>query len=136
LIDSKLSFYFVNYFGFLNIKSVNIYAIPPVISTTLLFYKLDTLSLKQKNLPVLEITCFFPHSYSCNGLGATHIGLHLSTHPEKRNMLYPILAATFVSIVLYRIHVIDSGPNMTLKVYDNVIKIVMWLTQDLIWRLW
>ena len=25
----------------------------------------------------------FPHSYSGDGLGATHLGLHLSTHAEK-----------------------------------------------------
>jgi hypothetical protein len=47
-------------FGFLNIKSVKIYAIPYIFSTTLLLYKLDTLLLKQKNLPVLGITGFFP----------------------------------------------------------------------------
>jgi hypothetical protein len=46
-------------FGFLNIKSVKIYAIPYIFSTTLLLYKLDTLLLKQKNLPVLDITGFF-----------------------------------------------------------------------------
>jgi hypothetical protein len=42
-------------FGFLNIKSVKTY----IFSTTLLLYKLDTLLLKQKNLPVLDITGFF-----------------------------------------------------------------------------
>jgi hypothetical protein len=46
-------------FGFLNIKSVKIYAIPYIFSTTLLLYKLDTLLLKQKNLPVLDLTDFF-----------------------------------------------------------------------------
>ena len=46
-------------FGFLNIKSVKIYAIPFIFSTTLLLYKLDTLLLKQKNLLVLDITGFF-----------------------------------------------------------------------------
>jgi hypothetical protein len=46
-------------FGFLNIKSVKTYAIPYIFSTTLLLYKLDTLLLKQKNLPVLDITAFF-----------------------------------------------------------------------------
>jgi hypothetical protein len=46
-------------FDFLNIKSVKIYAIPYIISTTLLWYKLDTLLLKQKNMPVLDITGFF-----------------------------------------------------------------------------
>ena len=35
--------------GFLNIKSVKIYAIPYIFATTLLLYKLDTLLLKQKN---------------------------------------------------------------------------------------
>jgi hypothetical protein len=46
-------------FGFLNIKSVKTYAIPFIFSKTLLLYKLDTLLLKQKNLPVLDITGFF-----------------------------------------------------------------------------
>ena len=32
-----------------------------IFSTTLLLYKLDTLLLKQKNLPVLDITGFFFH---------------------------------------------------------------------------
>jgi hypothetical protein len=41
-------------FGILNIKSVKIYAIPYIFSRTLLLYKLDTLLLKQKNLPVLD----------------------------------------------------------------------------------
>jgi hypothetical protein len=42
-------------FDFLNIKSVKIYAIPYIFSTTLLLYKLDTLLLKQMNFPVLDI---------------------------------------------------------------------------------
>jgi hypothetical protein len=46
-------------FGFLNIKSIKIYAIPYIFSTTLLLYKLDTLLLKQNSLPVLDITEFF-----------------------------------------------------------------------------
>jgi hypothetical protein len=45
--------------------------------------KLDTLLLKQKNLPVLDITVVFPHSYSGDDIGAKHLGLHLSTHAEK-----------------------------------------------------
>ena len=43
-------------FDFLNIKSVKTYAIPYIFSTTLLLYKLDTLLLKQENMPVLDIT--------------------------------------------------------------------------------
>ena len=39
-------------FGFLNIKRVKIYDIPFIVATPLLLYKLDTLLLKQKNLPV------------------------------------------------------------------------------------
>jgi hypothetical protein len=41
-----------------------------IFSTTLLLYKLDTLLLKQKNLPVLDITVVFPHSYSGDDIGA------------------------------------------------------------------
>ena len=43
----------------------------------------------------------FPHEYPGDGLGATHLGLHLSTHAEKRNPLYPIRATYFVSIIMY-----------------------------------
>ena len=68
-----------------------------LFSTTLLLYKLDTLLLKQKNFPVLDITgFFFPHSYSGDDLGAMH--------SEKRNPCYPIRAASFVSILLYLSH--------------------------------
>ena len=73
-------------FGFLNIKSVKIYAIPFIFATTLLLYKLDTLLiLKQNNFVRIGYNGFlFPHSYSGDGLGATHLGLHLSTHAEKK----------------------------------------------------
>ena len=47
----------------------------------------------------------FQHSYSGDGLGTMHLGRHLSTHAEKKNLLYPIRAASFVSIVLYPIHI-------------------------------
>ena len=52
-------FVIVVLFGFLNIKSVKIYAIPYIFATALLLYKLDTLLLKQKKRPVLDITGFF-----------------------------------------------------------------------------
>jgi hypothetical protein len=41
-------FLIVVLFGFLNIKSEKIYAIPHIFSTTLLLYKLDTLLLKPR----------------------------------------------------------------------------------------
>jgi hypothetical protein len=66
-------------FDFLNIKSVNTYAIPYIFSTTLLLYKLDTLLLKQKNLLVLDITGFFFRMST----QVTDLGIHLSTHAEK-----------------------------------------------------
>jgi hypothetical protein len=56
-------------FGFLNIKSVKIYAIPYIFSTTLARVGYNGF--------------LFPHSYSGDGIGATHLGLHLSTHAEK-----------------------------------------------------
>ena len=53
-----------------------------------LLYKLDTVLLKQKKLPVLDITGFWPSpEYSCG----------------KSYPLYPIRATSFVSIVLYPI---------------------------------
>jgi hypothetical protein len=63
---------------------------PFIFSTTLLFHKLDTLLLKQKNLPVVDITGFFlrTSAFTCVLM-------------RKRNPLYPIQAASFVSIVLY-----------------------------------
>jgi hypothetical protein len=112
-------------FGFLNIKSVKIYAIPFIFSTTLLLHKLDLyIIIETKEFARIGYNGFlFPHSYSGDGLGATHLGLHLSTHAEKetryaprpspeyscgkRNLLYPIRAASFVSIVLYLILVIQ-----------------------------
>ena len=77
-------------------------------STTLLLYKLDTLLLKQKKRPVLDITGFFFRirtqvtalclpEYSCG----------------KRNPLYPIRTASFVSIVLYPMHM--PGVNCMFK---------------------
>ena len=85
-------------FGFLNIKSVKIYAIPFIFSTTLLLHKLDLyIIIETKEFARIGYNGFlFPHSYSGDGLGATHLGLHLSTHAE-----------TFVSIVLYLILVIQ-----------------------------
>ena len=90
-------------------------------------YKLDTLLLKQKNLPVFDITGFLFRMST--QVKAEVPGLHLSTHAEKetryiqygpprpspeyscgkRNPLYPIRAASFVSIVLYIILIIKSG---------------------------
>ena len=56
---------------------------PFICSTTLLLYKLDTLLLKQKNVPVLDITGFFFRIRTqVTAFGATHLGLHLSTHAE------------------------------------------------------
>ena len=72
-------------FGFLNIKSVKIYAIPFIFSTTLLLHKLDLyIIIETKEFARIGYNGFlFPHSYSGDGLGATHLGLHLSTHAEK-----------------------------------------------------
>ena len=74
MTDKKFLFYFlliVVLFDFLNIKSVKIYAMPYIFSTTLLLYKLDdTLLLKQMNVPALDntVTGFF---------------FHIRTHAEK-----------------------------------------------------
>ena len=82
-------------FDFLNIKS----AIPYICSTTLLLYKLETNEFYR----IRYNGILFPHSYSGDGLGATHLGLHLSTHVEKETRYIKIRAASFVSIVLYPI---------------------------------
>jgi hypothetical protein len=40
--------------------------------------------IETKEFARIEYNVFlFPHSYSGDGLGATHLGLHLSTHAEK-----------------------------------------------------
>jgi hypothetical protein len=94
-------------FDFLNIKSVKIYAIPMVLpyifSTTLLLYKLDTLLLKQMNFPILDITGFFFRI--CTQVMALVLCTSAFTWVlmRKRNLLYPIQAASFVSMVLYPI---------------------------------
>jgi len=75
-------------FGFLNIKSVKIYAIPFIFSTTLLLFKLDTLLLKKKNLPVLDITGFFFRIRTqVTALVLMHLCLPLSTHAEKNPVI-------------------------------------------------
>jgi hypothetical protein len=72
-------------FDFLNIKSVKTYVIPYIFSTTPLLYKLDTLLLKQRNLPVLDITVFFFRILHCrqrapvekvlSASGTSHLGM-------------------------------------------------------------
>ena len=57
------------------------YAIPYIFATTLLLYKLDTLLMKQKNLPVLDITGFVFRIRT--RVTALALGLHLSTYAEK-----------------------------------------------------
>jgi hypothetical protein len=71
----------------LYIKSVKIYAIPYIFSTTLLLYKLDTLLLKQKKRPVF--------------------GFHLSTHAEKEicYILFLILVLHLRQFFIVRIFV-------------------------------
>jgi hypothetical protein len=54
---------------------------PFIFLTTLLLYKLDTLLLKQKNLPVLDITGFFFRMLT--QVTALVLRRHLSTNAEK-----------------------------------------------------
>jgi hypothetical protein len=90
-------------FAFLNFKSVNIYAMPFIFSTTLLLYKLDTILLIQNNLPVLDITGFFFRIwYSGDGLGATHLGHHPSTHSEKETRYFQ-----YVPLLLFQYYCIS-----------------------------
>jgi hypothetical protein len=70
-------------FGFLNIKSVKVYAIPFIFATTQLLYKLDTLLLTQKNLPVLDITGFFFRIRTQVTALQWTSAFTLSTHAEK-----------------------------------------------------
>jgi hypothetical protein len=69
-------------FGFLNIKSVKIYAIPFIFST--LIVQVRYIIIETKEFARIGYNGFlFPHSYSGDGLGATHLGFHLSTRAEK-----------------------------------------------------
>jgi hypothetical protein len=48
----------------------------------------------------------FPHSYSGDGLGATHLGLHLSTYAEKETHYIqygPLLLFQFLDFYLVNI---------------------------------
>ena len=70
-------------FGFLNIKSVKIYAKPYIFATTLIV-QVRYIIIETKEFARIGYNGFlFPHSYSGDGLGATHLCLHLSTHAEK-----------------------------------------------------
>jgi hypothetical protein len=70
-------------FGFLNIKSVKIYAIPYIFST-LFIVQVGYIIIETKEFARIGYNRFlFPHSYSGDGLGATNLSLHLSTHAEK-----------------------------------------------------
>ena len=104
-----------------------------LFSTTLLLYKLDTLLLKQKNFPVLDITgFFFPHSYSGDDLGAMH--------SEKRNPCYPIRAAYFVSILLYLIlnfpqfiKMLNGNEENSIDINVKIFKLpLLWVTEWLL----
>jgi hypothetical protein len=57
---------------------VGLNVIPFVFSTTILLYKLDTLLLKQKKLPVLDITGFFFKIGNCC-FSAKHAALRTKT---------------------------------------------------------
>jgi hypothetical protein len=44
---------------------------------------LQHIIIETKEVALIGYNVFFSHSYSGDGLGATHLGLHLSTHAEK-----------------------------------------------------
>ena len=94
-------------FGFLNIKSVKnichtIYFFNNTIIVQVRYIIIETKEVARNGYNGY----LFPHSYSGDGLGATHLGLHLSTHVEKETRYIKIRAASFVSIVLYLIYVL------------------------------
>ena len=71
-------------FGFLNIKSVKIYAIPYIFFNNTIIVQVRYIIIETKEFSRIGYNGFlFSHSYSGDGLGATHLGLHLSTHVEK-----------------------------------------------------
>ena len=118
--NNKEFFLLIVLFGFLNIKSVKIYAIPYIFSTTLLLYKLGTLLLKlicywnKRICQYLDITGFFfrirTHVKALVLHYCMHLGLHLSIHAEKetRYMEYgPLLLFQWYCILL--LYIFDNG---------------------------
>ena len=78
-------------------------------NTIIVQVRYRTLLLIEKNLPVLDITGFFFRI----GTQVTALVLYAPRpSPEyscgKRNPLFPIWAASFVSILLYLIHVLNK----------------------------
>ena len=101
-------------------------------STTLLLYKLDTLLLKQKNLPVLDITGFFFRIRT----QVTALVLRTSAFTwvlmRKKKPWYPIRAASFVSIVLYPIHIYNEVVIWNIGVFCDIFewKMANWVCCD------
>jgi hypothetical protein len=70
-------------FGFLNIKSVKIWYGIYFFNNTIIV-QVRYIIIETKEFARIGYNGFlFPHSYSGDGLGATHLGLHPSTHAEK-----------------------------------------------------
>jgi hypothetical protein len=68
-------------FGFLNIKSVKIYAIPYIFSTTIV--QVRYIIIETKEFARIGYNgSLFQHLYSGDGLGVTHLGLHPSTREK------------------------------------------------------
>ena len=71
-------------FDFLNIKSVKIYAIPYMFFNNTIIVQVRYIIIETKELARIGYNgLLFPHSYSGDGLGAMHLGFHLSTYAEK-----------------------------------------------------
>ena len=74
-------------FGFLNIKSVKIWYGIYFFNNTIIV-QVRYIIIETKEFARIGYNGFlFPHSYSGDGLGATHLGLNLSTHAKKNPVI-------------------------------------------------
>jgi hypothetical protein len=70
-----------------------------MLFNNIIIIQVKYITMETREVGRIEYNGFlFPHSYSDEGVGTTHLDLHLRTHAEKRNPLFPIRAASFVSI--------------------------------------
>ena len=99
-------------FDFLNIKSVETYAIYFFNNTIIV--QVRYIIIETKEFSRIGYNVFlFPHSYSGDGLGAMHLGLHLSTHAEKetRYIQYSPLLLFQYYCILYLLQLLGQSPS-------------------------
>jgi hypothetical protein len=72
-------------------------------------------------MPVLDITGFFFHIRT----QVTYLGLHLITHVEKETRYIQLRSASFVSIILYPMHIVVILCSVSsVKIKGDCVRIV------------